>query len=133
SVFAETYQPRRPMTTSELSVIACFRDFGRGHANGACRSRSTAPVEISALSTPPHTRVQYRNPATANPTMLIASTRAWLRSMNASALKRRSRCSSASGTVLNDVSQRSEEHTSELQSRGHLVCRLLLEKKKKRR
>src|SRR5690625_6045825 len=27
--------------------------------------------------------------------------------------------------------ERSEEHTSELQSRGHLVCRLLLEKKKK--
>src|SRR5207253_7388661 len=27
---------------------------------------------------------------------------------------------------------RSEEHTSELQSRGHLVCRLLLEKKKKK-
>src|SRR5690625_1987642 len=31
--------------------------------------------------------------------------------------------------VLKDVA-RSEEHTSELQSRGHLVCRLLLEKKK---
>src|SRR5439155_24775263 len=29
------------------------------------------------------------------------------------------------------ISKRSEEHTSELQSRGHLVCRLLLEKKKK--
>src|SRR5690625_6962354 len=28
--------------------------------------------------------------------------------------------------------ERSEEHTSELQSRGHLVCRLLLEKKKNR-
>src|SRR5690625_6855442 len=28
------------------------------------------------------------------------------------------------------LQQRSEEHTSELQSRGHLVCRLLLEKKK---
>src|SRR5690625_805290 len=28
--------------------------------------------------------------------------------------------------------ERSEEHTSELQSRGHLVCRLLLEKKKHR-
>src|SRR2546422_9289518 len=28
-------------------------------------------------------------------------------------------------------SKRSEEHTSELQSRLHLVCRLLLEKKKK--
>src|SRR5437870_10639702 len=30
-----------------------------------------------------------------------------------------------------DARARSEEHTSELQSRGHLVCRLLLEKKKK--
>src|SRR5690625_5565706 len=29
-----------------------------------------------------------------------------------------------------DLLARSEEHTSELQSRGHLVCRLLLEKKK---
>src|SRR3989442_7456299 len=29
--------------------------------------------------------------------------------------------------------ERSEEHTSELQSRPHLVCRLLLEKKKKPR
>src|SRR5690625_6328733 len=28
-----------------------------------------------------------------------------------------------------NVVKRSEEHTSELQSRGHLVCRLLLEKK----
>src|SRR5690625_6858205 len=28
------------------------------------------------------------------------------------------------------IMDRSEEHTSELQSRGHLVCRLLLEKKK---
>src|SRR5437870_8129212 len=28
------------------------------------------------------------------------------------------------------ATSRSEEHTSELQSRGHLVCRLLLEKKK---
>src|SRR5690554_7178488 len=31
------------------------------------------------------------------------------------------------------LSSRSEEHTSELQSRPHLVCRLLLEKKKKKR
>src|SRR5690625_6343580 len=29
--------------------------------------------------------------------------------------------------------RRSEEHTSELQSRGHLVCRLLLEKKKRKK
>src|SRR5690625_5895646 len=31
--------------------------------------------------------------------------------------------------TANRVVKRSEEHTSELQSRGHLVCRLLLEKK----
>src|SRR5690625_6218123 len=31
--------------------------------------------------------------------------------------------------MINETYSRSEEHTSELQSRGHLVCRLLLEKK----
>src|SRR5690625_887830 len=36
------------------------------------------------------------------------------------------------GYVLGRRATRSEEHTSELQSRGHLVCRLLLEKKKKK-
>src|SRR5690606_41956675 len=33
-------------------------------------------------------------------------------------------------TILSTVIERSEEHTSELQSRENLVCRLLLEKKK---
>src|SRR5690625_5947886 len=36
-------------------------------------------------------------------------------------------------TLLSNDGVRSEEHTSELQSRGHLVCRLLLEKKKELR
>src|SRR2546422_7382010 len=35
------------------------------------------------------------------------------------------------GVTADDI--RSEEHTSELQSRLHLVCRLLLEKKKKKK
>ena len=34
--------------------------------------------------------------------------------------------------VITGLRRRSEEHTSELQSRLHLVCRLLLEKKKKK-
>src|SRR5690625_5506605 len=50
------------------------------------------------------------------------------------------RCSSTSGPVRSTATtpsgligkERSEEHTSELQSRGHLVCRLLLEKKKRK-
>src|SRR5438552_15109574 len=37
---------------------------------------------------------------------------------------------SASRRILARVLRRSEEHTSELQSPDHLVCRLLLEKKK---
>src|SRR5687768_17882867 len=36
-------------------------------------------------------------------------------------------------TRSRDLRSRSEEHTSELQSRLHLVCRLLLEKKKKKK
>src|SRR5690554_6954879 len=34
--------------------------------------------------------------------------------------------------TITTAMRRSEEHTSELQSRPHLVCRLLLEKKKKK-
>src|SRR5690349_23309916 len=34
-------------------------------------------------------------------------------------------------SIMRKLSKRSEEHTSELQSRRDLVCRLLLEKKKK--
>src|SRR2546429_2151594 len=37
----------------------------------------------------------------------------------------------AAHVIATLTSRRSEEHTSELQSRLHLVCRLLLEKKKK--
>src|SRR5437016_11207740 len=40
-------------------------------------------------------------------------------------------CPSACGTGASTAISRSEEHTSELQSLTNLVCRLLLEKKKK--
>src|SRR5438270_1597259 len=38
----------------------------------------------------------------------------------------------APAPALPDINARSEEHTSELQSQSNLVCRLLLEKKKKK-
>src|SRR3712207_6902718 len=38
----------------------------------------------------------------------------------------------ASMYLARNILRRSEEHTSELQSRQYLVCRLLLEKKKRR-
>src|SRR5256884_7354179 len=54
--------------------------------------------------------------------------------------KAKSLCASDSSSPLAEIpalpsprsATRSEEHTSELQSRLHLVCRLLLEKKKKK-
>src|SRR5258708_14952585 len=48
------------------------------------------------------------------------------------ALRRRSAEAGAAGAEGGAQLARSEEHTSELQSPDHLVCRLLLEKKKKR-
>src|SRR2546422_4374164 len=47
-------------------------------------------------------------------------------------LQRRARRQILVSTHSADLLSRSEEHTSELQSRLHLVCRLLLEKKKKK-
>src|SRR5262249_59170333 len=63
-----------------------------------------------------------------------AATRCWPRSSRRSprrATRRRSRswCSGRSGSRTR--TKRSEEHTSELQSLTNLVCRLLLEQKKK--
>src|SRR5690625_6761602 len=45
-------------------------------------------------------------------------------------LERRRARREAYARIVAEVPGRSEEHTSELQSRGQLVCRLLLEKKK---
>src|SRR5262245_62360433 len=47
-----------------------------------------------------------------------------------STLQRRLRLGYGRAARLIDMMERSEEHTSELQSLRHLVCRLLLEKKK---
>src|SRR2546422_2798030 len=53
----------------------------------------------------------------------------WRRTSFAERAQRMSRAAA----ILEQRKDRSEEHTSELQSRLHLVCRLLLEKKKKKR
>src|SRR5258708_25072904 len=45
-------------------------------------------------------------------------------------LKRKSKIDVTNPSILPSLGHRSEEHTSELQSPDHLVCRLLLEKKK---
>src|SRR2546422_6139742 len=55
----------------------------------------------------------------------VCSERKWPYVISRFALKPTALC-------YKEALQRSEEHTSELQSRLHLVCRLLLEKKKKK-
>src|SRR2546422_1724179 len=63
---------------------------------------------------------------------LTAATRKGAELMHADSLGRIAPGKVADLVVLDaDPAARSEEHTSELQSRLHLVCRLLLEKKKK--
>src|SRR5258705_6110430 len=53
----------------------------------------------------------------------------WPTPRNAYDARPRSRCSCCSARTTATSRPRSEEHTSELQSLRHLVCRLLLEKK----
>src|SRR2546421_5473527 len=63
-----------------------------------------------------------------NPAMAKSGSGSVLSGMIGAALARHQR-----NRQQNDGKARSEEHTSELQSRSDLVCRLLLEKKKKKK
>src|SRR2546429_3307070 len=82
----------------------------------------TATTEIYTLSL--HDALPI---STSCPTRRSAPRGPW-----APAPSRRTTPDMPSGTAIPGCSRRrSEEHTSELQSRLHLVCRLLLEKKKK--
>src|SRR2546422_8048533 len=76
----------------------------------------TAPTEIYTLSL--HDALPISLPRTTSPD-------------SASTLVRRDSTARATSSAAQPaMASRSEEHTSELQSRLHLVCRLLLEKKK---
>src|SRR5690625_5504801 len=68
-------------------------------------------------------RIGARGHEIAGPPARVVPPRAWGRAASEPAIP------PAADRVPSRVG-RSEEHTSELQSRGHLVCRLLLEKKK---
>src|SRR5215203_7091585 len=63
-------------------------------------------------------------------TLFRSSSTGWRRSSTGSSGERRSSPGAAADPGAGRA--RSEEHTSELQSRQYLVCRLLLEKKKKK-
>src|SRR2546430_8854324 len=74
----------------------------------------------------PHPRAPRRSPLAAS-----ARGRGGRRQRRESDRIQRRASSRRARTPLDSIRFRSEEHTSELQSQSNLVCRLLLEKKKK--
>src|SRR5436305_2977390 len=81
---------------------------------------ATATTEIYTLSL--HDALPISPPRLCS----SSSSRTSTRRSSSTRSTRRATCASTAATSP----ARSEEHTSELQSRPHLVCRLLLEKKK---
>src|SRR5207248_9310083 len=71
------------------------------------------------------------NSTVAGPRAWSSRTAAQLQRIRPKASSNRSTCSSVCTAETVNTRHRSEEHTSELQSPYDLVCRLLLEKKKK--
>src|SRR3989442_5853987 len=103
----------------------CRRWVSRAARGASSRSRPTTPSRLTVTKsfslTPKPLRTTRRGlhcPSSAGNT--VAS---WALSPVLPVIETRRR-------PLYDGGWRSEEHTSELQSRPHLVCRLLLEKKK---
>src|SRR2546426_2648310 len=92
---------RRPPRSTLFPYTTLFRSLSRSHA-----TQYADPRERDANARPHHM------PLSTSPTIPAA------------------RINTGSGIFLG-TSRRSEEHTSELQSPCNLVCRLLLEKKKK--
>src|ERR1041385_9370427 len=82
-------------------------------------SATGSPAGDGSVASPWDLPTAFNHPAAVQPGDTL-----WLRGGNYVSTSRLS----PAGTFSN----RSEEHTSELQSRLHLVCRLLLEKKKKK-
>src|SRR6266496_6211566 len=119
-----------------LDAIAAQRRARSGFAFGRqCDRSSPTPsgsLHTSTMSQPAAHAASAR--ATMPPALFApAMDRSSLKTSPSKSSRRRSTsCSQTREKPAGSASTRSEEHTSELQSRRDLVCRLLLEKKKKR-
>src|SRR2546427_6946907 len=95
----------------------------------------TATTEIYTLSL--HDALPISTAKCSHGAGRVWSPRSWTRPTSrggVAARGARSRsCAGRSAWSAHDLDLRSEEHTSELQSQSNLVCRLLLEKKKKKK
>src|SRR5256884_3715605 len=127
------------MTKPTASPFAARSRFARSEK---FRSAPSMPLSIGwkqkatcslALGIPRRNGAGGRNDSSASPRQ--ESRQSIARTAQSGVSPRDSTCSGAvyetAGSRAGRVPRRSEEHTSELQSRLHLVCRLLLEKKNK--
>src|SRR5437660_9615630 len=116
------------LTATVLAVIVLLAQIAGASTRDETTSLATsASVSVSADLTGTAARASL--PEQASSVASVASEK----SANADeAITTRGRTTETAQNEVT-VSARSEEHTSELQSRGHLVCRLLLEKKKKKK
>src|SRR2546422_5543117 len=94
---------RRPPRSTLFPYTTLFRSYNA--------ARSALPTVFEPFSPPP---VSLFDPAATTPRPFVSPFKIGMR------------------PLIPVGPPRSEEHTSELQSRLHLVCRLLLEKKKKK-
>src|SRR5437899_9434167 len=91
----------------------------------------TAPTEIYTLSLHDALPISWSAPGRLSTPCTTCRRRSPARSNSGTSRRRSGRPPEAEITSPRSPGVRSEEHTSELQSLRHLVCRLLLEKKKK--
>src|SRR5690625_6063630 len=101
------HHKERFLNAKRIIIVACGTSYHAGLVGEyLIEDLARIPVEVEYAS-----EFRYRNPIIKKSDIVIAI--------------------SQSGETADTLAAlRSEEHTSELQSRGHLVCRLLLEKKK---
>src|SRR5439155_24499204 len=116
--------------TGVMAALALLFVSAHGTVNSRRLELEQKKQELAAIPVPAQNQLAQQD-------ALVADKKARVTALNA-ALARRvawDRVLREFAMVLPDdvwllsLSARSEEHTSELQSRGHLVCRLLLEKK----
>src|SRR5690625_5410233 len=122
----EPFPPRahsRPSFDDRTLVVNAASLNILGHLNVLDDALHTQPlrrIEISRAGAPGHLTLNANDFGHARFGAVIVA-----RELGAALLRRLD----ASEQIETLCPERSEEHTSELQSRGHLVCRLLLEKK----
>src|SRR2546429_837259 len=105
---------RRPPRSTLFPYTTLFRSSDRGHLRESCMSEVNAqPEDLIATETAFMSGEE------------LAAAEANYREMK----QRVENMGAVNMMALEEFNERSEEHTSELQSRLHLVCRLLLEKK----